>query len=222
MIEAESSRKKSFKKRVLAGVGLVGGDFFVHRMIEGSAVAEASTLGFMNSTIDNNPALVLGVTMGVGAVVAVWSSIQNTRLNREFSVSPNAVSTVTFNLLNKICPERNNLRDISTGAAQLVTKDPFIIPLALANKDVLVGFVAAKTAMTVYSLTKAVGSEVILRKKKKAAKEHVSEIKPSGLIYRAKSIGTKIIEPYKTTPLIALFAPEIIPLYKGKETEKKE
>jgi hypothetical protein len=107
--EKEPSKKPSVR-RFVAGAGLVGGDFVINRGIEVAAVAEASTLGFLNPTIGNDPVLALAAAMGVGAAASILSSIQNTRLNHEFGISPNGAATFTFALFLRQLPNWSLLK----------------------------------------------------------------------------------------------------------------
>lgn len=185
--ERESSKKFSLK-RCAVGVGIVGGDVFINWGIDVASFVGASTFGFRNPMIDSHPVEALGITMGVGTAFSILSSIQNIRLNHKFGISPNLAAMLTYNLLDKKWPSRTKLRDSLTMVAQVViTKDPFLVTAALADRKVLAGVAMSKTVKTVYNLFKVVGSEIVLKKtdggRKPEKANGRAEIALAGVVY---------------------------------------
>lgn len=106
--------KSSFKKKLLAVVGLGGGDFFLGQGIRAIAAAEGATLGFMRPMIEkHSSAVVLGSALAIGTIVTAIGAWKNKDLlkDEKIGASPNAIGTISFYAADKIWPSEDTARN---------------------------------------------------------------------------------------------------------------
>lgn len=163
--------KSSWKKKLVAGAGLIGGNWALDRGVDSLSIAGAAT-GVLEPLVRNHPMWVLGLMVGVFTFAAGVNAAQNMRLlrDKDVGVSPNGIATVAFHTVDKKLSSKKRLRKLSMrliGAGQVASAEHLAIAPALGNEMVLAGLVANTAVKTILNLAKAGASEVILRTKKK-------------------------------------------------------
>lgn len=184
---------KSFKKKLIAGAGLAGGDWVVSRYIDGLSLAGVAS-GVMEPLIRNHPMWVLGLMASVFTVAAGVNAAQSMRLlkDKEVGVSPNWLATGAFHVVDKKLPlKRRLLRKLSMGAigaGQVVSKEHFAIAPAVFGNEMALAWVVTNGALKIpFNLAKAVVSEVVLRakKEKRIKKSRNTDLRDAGVIFKA-------------------------------------